>query len=263
MAATGQQHTHILVTEPSEGVRLLRLNRVEKLNAFSGALRSLLVDQLEQARADNDVRAVLIAGSARAFVSGADLSEVVEATPGELENADLHRVWDLLDSYPKPVVMAVRGYCFGAGCELLMHGDIGIVADDASIGQPEIRVGIQPGAGGLSRLVALVGYHRAMLLAMTGETITGAMAARWGLASESLPSDEVEDRALSIAATLAKLSAPRLHSIKRVARQGLDRSLTEQLAHERRAFWESFGTPDQREGMTAFLAKRPPQFNRG
>ena len=252
----------VLSRDPAEGVRLLQLNRPEKLNAFDGAMRQALQALLAVAAADVAIRVVVIAGCERAFVAGADLAAVATATYEDMAGAALHEIWDTLDAFPKPIIMAVAGYCLGAGCELMMHGDIVVIATDAQVGQPEIKVGIQPGAGGLSRLIRLVGYHRAMALVMTGDPISGATAAAWGLASESVPAEEVESRAVALAAKIARMSGERTASIRAIARKGLDLPLSEQLLHEREAYWRAFGTPGQREGMAAFLEKRTPRFNR-
>ncbi|MCP5144420.1 MAG: enoyl-CoA hydratase/isomerase family protein [Gammaproteobacteria bacterium] len=252
----------VVAKDMAEGVRLLQLNRPEKLNAFDLAMRQCLQRELATAAADQSIRVVIITGGDKAFVAGADLAAVATATAQDMAAAPLHHIWDALEVFPKPLIMAVKGYCFGAGCELMMHGDIVVLARDAQVGQPEIKVGIQPGAGGLSRLVRLVGYHRAMAMVMTGASVCGETAAAWGLASECVAADEVLSRALALANTVAGMSSDRIASIRAVARQGLDLPLTEQLRIERNAYWQSFGTADQREGMAAFLEKRPARFNK-
>lgn len=251
----------VLASRPAEGVLLLTLNRPDKLNAFNLAMRNALEANLASAAADADIRAVVIAGSEKAFVAGADLAAVANATVQDMEGAGLHHIWDALDSYPKPIVMAVSGYCFGAGCELMIHGDIIVVARHAQIGLPEITVGIQPGAGGLSRLVRSIGYHRAVSLALTGKPISGAQAADWGMATHVADSGEVMQQAIALATRVARMPGDRTASIRAVARRGLDLPLSEQMQNERRAYWGAFGTADQREGMAAFLDKRKPAFN--
>jgi len=251
----------ILRRDPADGVRLLQLNRPAKLNAFDLAMRQALQAELARAADDSAVRCVVITGSDRAFIAGADLAAVAGCDAQDMASAQLHEIWDFLDAYRKPLVMAVSGFCFGAGCEVLMHGHVTVAADDAQIGQPEIKVGIQPGAGGLSRLVRLVGFHRAMKLVMTGDPVSGAQAAAWGLVSEAVPAGQVQERALALAARIASLPSERMASMIAIARQGLDLPLTEQLRSERDAYWQAFGTRDQREGMAAFLEKRAASFN--
>jgi enoyl-CoA hydratase/carnithine racemase len=253
----------IIASDVADGVRLLRFNRPEKLNAFDLAMRQALQAELERAAAAPDIRVVVLTGSDRAFIAGADLAAVATATAQDMADAGLHHIWDYLDGYGKPLVMAVSGYCLGAGCEVMMQGDIVVVADNARIGLPEITLGIQPGAGGLSRLVRLVGYHRAMALALTGDQVSGAVAAAWGLASESVAADQVLERALERAAKVAAMSGDRTASIRQIARAGLDLPLTAQIQNERQAYWQAFGTADQREGMAAFLEKRAARFNQG
>jgi enoyl-CoA hydratase/carnithine racemase len=158
--------------------------------------------------------------------------------------------------------MAVLGYALGAGCELALHADILITGQDACFGQPEIRVGIQPGAGGISRMIRRIGWTRTMLLAMSGETINGTMAATWGLAAEALPATETLPRALFLARHIAAMPVARTIDIKQVGRQVQNMTLTQGLALERASYWQAFGTPEQQEGMNAFLEKRPAQFNR-
>jgi enoyl-CoA hydratase/carnithine racemase len=174
----------------------------------------------------------------------------------------LHLVWETLAQFPKPLVMAVRGPALGAGSELALHGDIIVAGHSARFGQPEIGVGIMPGAGGIQRLIRLVGRTRAMRMLLTGEAISAATACDWGLVSDLAPDEEVLDRALAYAEKIAKAPAMAAREIKAVALAGADLPLETALALERRAFWLLFGTPDQQEGMAAFLAKRPPNFNR-
>jgi enoyl-CoA hydratase/carnithine racemase len=253
----------LTIDRPTDGVLFVQFNKPERRNAFDQGMRDALMDALDCAEADATVRVVLLTGDERSFVAGADLSEVASADAADMATARLHHIWDRLEHFVKPLVMAVRGYALGAGCELALHADILIAAEDACFGQPEIRVGIQPGAGGITRMISRVGWTRAMLLAMCAETISGRTAAEWGLAAEAVPPERTLARALDIAAKIAALPAARATEIKQVGRQVQDMGLTDGLALERAAYWRTFGTPDQKEGMAAFLEKRPAQFNQG
>lgn len=251
----------VLRSTPADGVVLLQLNRPEARNALNLALRQAIAAEIDAAAADPAVRVAVLTGDDKAFAAGADLKAIATATPADMEASGLHHVWASLSSFPKPLVAAVRGFALGAGSELAMHADILVVGEGATIGQPEIKVGVMPGAGGVQRLVRLVGYKRAMRLLLTGAPICGRTAYEWGLASDLAPDAEVLDRALAHAAAIAALPAGSAALIKKVALAGADLPLQQALDVERRAFWSLFGTPDQREGMAAFVERRPPRFN--
>jgi enoyl-CoA hydratase/carnithine racemase len=180
-----------------------------------------------------------------------------------MRESPLAAVWGVVAGFPKPLVTAVRGVALGAGCELAMHGDIIVAGEKTLFGQPEIKVGVMPGAGGISRLIRLVGRARAMRMVLTGEAITGRTAFEWGLASDVVADDQVLDRALDYAGRIADLPALAAVRIKAVGLAATDMPLDAALAMEREAFWSLFGTPDQREGMKAFIEKRAASFNTG
>lgn len=253
----------VLRSQPADGVVLLQLNRPEARNALNLALRQALKAAIDDVAVDSNVRAVVLTGDEKAFAAGADLKAIAQATAEEMAGSELHHVWRSLVTFPKPLICAVRGFALGAGCELAMHGDIIVVGEGALMGQPEIKVGVMPGAGGIQRLVRLVGRTRAMRLLLTAEAISGRTAYEWGLASEVVADGEVVDRALAYAATIAAMPAASAARIKQVALDGADMALPDALTMEREAFWSLFGTPDQREGMAAFLEKRKPEFNKG
>ena len=253
----------VLLSTPAEGVALLTLNRPEARNALDQALRDALLERLDALEADPAVRAVVITGNDRAFVAGADIKAMADATPRSVAEGRGHLVWQSIARFTKPLVAAVRGYALGGGCELAMACDLIVAGDNAVFGQPEIKVGIMPGAGGVARLLRRVGRPRAMRLLLTGETISGRQAFDWGLASDAVADDRVLDRALALAAVIAALPAASVRAIKLAADQGDGAPLEQALAAERAAFLSLFGTFDQREGMAAFLEKRPPKFNPG
>ena len=195
------------------------------------------------------------------FAAGADLRDMVERTPVEMFARRSERLWQPISSCPKPVLAAVNGYALGGGCELVMHADIIIAGDGASFGQPEVRVGIMPGAGGTQRLVRAVGKFRAMKMLLTGEPVPAREALAMGLVSEVVPDDEVLDRAMTLARTIAALPPLAIMQIKEAVLAGEDSSLDAGLALERKAFQLLFATADQKEGMRAFLEKRKPEFH--
>jgi enoyl-CoA hydratase/carnithine racemase len=203
----------------------------------------------------------VLTGDDKAFAAGADIKAIAEATPQEMMDSPLAAVWPTVARFPKPLVMAVRGLALGAGCELAMHGDIIVAGEKTLFGQPEIKVGVMPGAGGISRLIRLVGRARAMRMVLTGEAIPGRTAFEWGLASDVVADGEVLGKALDYAGRIAVLPAYAAAQIKAVGLASTDMPLDAALEVERRAFWNLFGTPDQREGMRAFIEKRPPTFN--
>jgi len=258
---TTTMHDLVLLTCPADGVALLTLNRPQALNALNQDLRDAICERLEALAADPSVRAVVLTGDDRAFVAGADLRAMAEATPESMAGGRGHLIWERLRGFEKPLIAAVRGYALGGGCELAMACDIIIAGEGALFGQPEIKVGVMPGAGGLARLIRRVGRPRAMLLALAAETISGRQAADWGLVSETCPDGEVMPRALSLAATIAAFPAGAARAIKAAAEEGDGALLGEALAAERRWFLSLIATPDQREGARAFLEKRAPRFN--
>jgi enoyl-CoA hydratase len=252
----------VLTDAPAEGVLRLTLNRPEARNALNQELRDALVAALGAAAADPAVRAVVLTGNEKAFVTGADIKAMAEATPVSIRAGRGHLIWEAVSAFEKPLIAAVRGYALGGGCELAMACDIIIASETAVFGQPEIKVGIMPGAGGVTRLIRRLGGPRALRLLLTGETFSGAQAAAWGLASEAVADDQVADRAVAMAAAIAGLPAASARAILRTATLGDGAPIDQALAAEREMFLSLFATPDQREGMAAFLEKRPPQFNR-
>lgn len=242
------------------GVALVTIDRPEALNALDFDLLDELATVLEALDRDERVGCVVLAGGPRAFAAGADIRELAAATPVSLELERRFEAWDRIAAVGVPVVAAVRGYALGGGCELAMSCDCIVAGDDARFGQPEIRLGIIPGAGGTQRLPRAIGKAKASELIFTGRQIDAAEAERLGLVTMVVPADEVVPRALELAERIA--AGPRLavRAAKAAIGRAFELPLRAGLDFERRAFYLLFATEDRREGMAAFLEKRPPKF---
>jgi enoyl-CoA hydratase len=246
---------------PLDGVALVTLNRPRVLNALSFALLTDLARIVEALDADPAVRAIVITGAGtRAFAVGADVGELAEQTPGSLAEAEGIRGWDRVAAIGTPTIAAVRGYALGGGCELAMACDMLVAGSDAVFGQPEIRIGIIPGGGGTQRLTRAIGAARAMELILTGRQVRADEAARLGLATRVVPAEETLASALDLAAEIAALPAGAVRAAKAAVRAAAELPLAGGVLHERELFRQLFGTPDQAEGMRAFLEKRPPRW---
>ena len=252
--------TEVLLERLDDRIAVLRLNRPEARNALNMAVRTQLADHFTQLGTDETTRCIVLTGSEKVFAAGADLKDLVERTAVEMFARRSERLWQPISSCPKPVVAAVNGYALGGGCELAMHADIIVAGEGAGFGQPEVKVGIMPGAGGTQRLVRAVGKFRAMKMLLTGEPVPARDALAMGLVSEVVADAEVFERALGIARTLAALPPLAIMQIKEAVLAGQDSSLEAGLALERKAFQLLFATADQKEGMRAFLDKRKPEF---
>jgi len=250
----------VFVEKPEDGLAVVRLHRPEVRNALSMELRRELAACFQELGADAAVRGIVLTGGPECFAAGADLRALVEATPVELMLRDTHLLWRALAECPSPVVAAVNGYALGGGCELAMHADMIVAGEGASFGQPEVRVGIMPGAGGTRRLTRAVGKFKAMKLLLTGEPVTAREAEAMGLVTEVVPDDQVLERALALARKVARLPPLAVRQIKEVVLAGQDAPLADALLLERKAFQLLFASRDQKEGMRAFLDKRKPAF---
>lgn len=247
-------------SSPEPGVALIRINRPEARNALNMAVRRLLAEEFRALGEDPDIRAVVLTGDERAFAAGADIKEMMDLGAVDQMLRASHRLWQAVKDCPKPIVAAVNGFAFGGGCELALHADIIIAGENAQFGQPEVRVGIMPGAGGTQRLTRAVGKYRAMKMVLTGEPIPASEALAMGLASEVVADDQVLDRATAIAGKIAAMPPLAVMQIKEVLLAGEDASLEAALMLERKAFQLLFASEDQKEGMKAFTEKRKPQF---
>jgi enoyl-CoA hydratase/carnithine racemase len=250
----------VLLEKPAKGVALLRLNRPEKRNALNLEMRRLLAEHCTTLGQDEDTRVLVITGGPDMFCAGADLDQMVEATPLDIMNRPVGDYWAAIARCPKPIIAAIEGFALGGGCELALHCDIIIAGENASLGQPEIRVGIIPGAGGTQRLVRAVGKFQAMRMVLTGATLTGAQAFSVGLASEAVPDGEALERALKTARLIAKMPPVSVRLAKEVLLAGADAPLETAIMLEQKAFQLLFSTRDQTEGMRAFLEKRKPEY---
>lgn len=253
--------TDLVITERlDEGVALVRLNRPDVLNALNIATREALADAFAALHDDGDVRAIVLTGDDRAFAAGADLKEFAETSTVDIMKRRSERHWNTVAATPQPVIAAIRGYAMGGGLELAMACDLIIVGEGAQLGQPEIRVGIMPGAGGTQRLTRAIGKFQAMKMCLTGKPVTGREAFEMGLASEVVPDGEVLETAIKLATSIARMPPLAAQAIKEAIVQGETASLESALLLERKAFQLLFATEDRREGMRAFIEKRRPEF---
>ncbi|GBD42781.1 2,3-dehydroadipyl-CoA hydratase [bacterium HR40] len=250
----------LVVERPAPQIALLRLNRPEARNALNMALRQALAEAFRALDADPEVRVVVMTGDDRAFAAGADLRELVDAGAAEMMRRATHRLWQAIADFSRPIVAAVRGFALGGGMELALHADIVIAGEGARFGQPEVKVGVMPGAGGTQRLLRAAGRWRAMLLLLTGEIVDAREAQTMGFVSRVVADDQVLPYALDLAARIAAMPPLAVAQIKEVVNLGADAPLATALALERKAFQLLFDTRDQKEGMRAFLEKRPPRF---
>ncbi|MFN3296665.1 enoyl-CoA hydratase [Caldimonas sp.] len=242
-------------------VGVITLNRPKQLNALNDALMDQLGEALLGFDADETIGCMVLTGSEKAFAAGADISAMAKWTYMEVYKSDfITRNWETLKRVRKPVIAAVSGFALGGGCELAMMCDIIIAADTAKFGQPEIKLGIIPGAGGTQRLPRAVGKAKAMDLTLTGRMMDAAEAERAGLVSRVVPADRLLDEAFAAADAICGYSLPSLIAAKECVNRAYEAPLNEGLLFERRAFHALFATEDQKEGMEAFLAKRPAAF---
>jgi enoyl-CoA hydratase len=249
-----------IIVETRGKVGLVRLNRPQALNALNAALLGELGAAVDAFEADPDIGCIVIAGSDKAFAAGADIKEMATKSFMDAFMNDLAADWDRVARARKPVVAAVAGFALGGGCELAMHCDIVIAADNAKFGQPEIKLGVIPGIGGTQRLAHAVGKAKAMDLCLSGRMMDAAEAERAGLVSRIVPLASLMDEALKTADTIASMSLPALMLAKEAINRAFETTLAEGIRFERRAFHSLFATADQKEGMAAFIEKRPAKF---
>ena len=242
-----------------DGVVLVTLDRPEVLNALDYRTLGELADALEALDGDESVRCVVITGAGdRAFAAGADIKEMADATPVTMSVANNFARWERLKRVHVPLIAAVRGFALGGGCELAMACDMVVAADDATFGQPEIKLGIMPGAGGTQRLTRALGKARAMELILTGRTFTAREAYERGLVSEIVAREETLPAALALASEIAALPPLAVRAAKEAVNRAYELSLEAGLEFERRNFFMLFASDDQKEGMAAFVEKRKP-----
>lgn len=249
-----------ILVETDGAVGVIRLNRPEALNALNAELIGELNTQLDAYEADANIRCIVITGSERAFAAGADIKEMQSKTYGQAYAEDFLASWERLARCRKPTIAAVAGFALGGGCEMAMMCDMIIAAETAKFGQPEIKLGVIPGAGGTQRLTRAVGKAKAMDLCMTGRMMDAAEAERAGLVARIVPADKLLDEAKSAAAMIAGYSLPSLMLCKESVNRAFESTLAEGVRFERRVFHSLFATADQKEGMAAFAEKRPAKF---
>jgi enoyl-CoA hydratase len=246
---------------PVDGVALVTIDRQEALNALSFDLLDELADELERLDEEPACRAIVLTGAGtRAFAAGADIRELAGQTPVSLTAEGRFGVWDRIGAIRKPVIAAVRGVALGGGCELAMACDIIVAAEDAEFGQPEIRLGVMPGAGGTQRLTRAIGKAKATEMILTGRSMKAPEAEARGLVSRVVPAERTLDEALELARRIAAQAPIAVLAAKQAIRAAAELPLAAGLDHERRAFFLLFGTDDQSEGMAAFVEKRAPQW---
>lgn len=249
-----------LVVQTHQAVRLITLLRPQALNALNTELLGELAAVLEAVENDPAIGAVVIAGSRKAFAAGADIKEMAERGLVDILNDPRLAHWQRIADFKKPLIAAVNGFALGGGCELAMHADIIIAGDDAQFGQPEINLGIMPGAGGTQRLLRAVGKSLAMQMVLTGEAITARQAQLAGLVSEVTQPELTVERALQIAQSIAGKAPLAVRLAKEALLKAFDTDLASGLRFERHAFTLLAGTRDREEGIRAFQEKRPAKF---
>jgi enoyl-CoA hydratase len=250
----------LVLIERQGAVAVVRLNRPDKLNALSPEMLAALAAAFEELDADPAARVLVLYGGERAFAAGADIDAMAKASPIHIDLRNTRALWQRLWAVTKPVIAAVRGVAYGGGCELAMGCDLIVAGEGARFGQPEIKLGIMPGAGGTQRLARAVGPARAMEMVLTGEPISAAEAKAAGLVNRVVPNERVLEEALALAATIAARPPVAVRLARQALRFGVERTLAEGMEIERRNYKLTYDTEDQKEGMAAFLEKREPKF---
>jgi enoyl-CoA hydratase len=252
--------TKNIIVETHGRVGLIRLNRPPALNALNSALMREVAQAIDGFETDGNIGCMVITGSDKAFAAGADIKEMVDKKFTEVFLGDFAADWHRVAQARKPVIAAVAGFALGGGCELALQCDLIIAADNAKFGQPEIKLGIIPGIGGTQRLTRAVGKAKAMDLILTGRMMDAQEAERSGVVARIVPLATLLDEALKVAESIAALSLPSVLAAKEAVNTAFETSLAEGVRFERRVFHSLFATADQKEGMAAFVQKRPAKF---
>jgi len=254
---------NILVTHPYQKhphIGLVQLNRPKQLNALSTELMQELIAELLRLEDHPDVRVIILTGDDRAFAAGADIQQMVEATPIDQILDNRFRSWSQLALISKPIIAAVNGFALGGGCELAMSCDFIIAGDHAMFGQPEIKIGTTPGAGGTQRLTRAIGKSKAMMMVLTGEMMDAAEAERNGLVAKVVPHQTLLQESFEIAKTISNRAPVAIRLAKESVNKAFEMPLKEGIDFERRNFYLTFSSQDQKEGMRAFLGKREAHY---
>ncbi len=252
--------TEHIIVETRGRVGLIRLNRPQALNALNSVLMRELGAAVDTFDGDGHIGSIVITGSDKAFAAGADIKEMADKSFTDVFLGDFAAAWHRVAHARKPTIAAVAGFALGGGCELALQCDLIIAADNAKFGQPEIKLGIIPGIGGTQRLTRAVGKAKAMDLILTGRMMEALEAERLGLVARVVPFANLIDEAVKIAETIASMSLPAVLAAKEAVNRAFETSLEEGVRFERRVFHSLFATVDQKEGMSAFVAKRPAKF---
>jgi len=250
-----------IIVERKGRVGIVTFNRPKALNALCDSLVAELGTAFNDLESDEGIAVIIVTGSEKAFAAGADIKEMKDRTFIDVYTADfITRGWERIAQCRKPVIAAVAGFALGGGCEMAMMCDIILAAENAKFGQPEITIGVIPGAGGTQRLTRAIGKSKAMEMCLTGRMMDAAEAERSGLVARVVPTAQLMEEALKLAERIAGMSAPIAMMVKECVNRAHDTTLTEGLRVERRLFHAAFGTEDQKEGMAAFVEKRAPNF---
>jgi enoyl-CoA hydratase len=250
-----------ILVETHDSVGLIRLNRPDALNALNSELIAELNQALDGFEANDAIGCIVLTGSEKAFAAGADIKEMQSKSYMDTYMGDFIGKWERITTVRKPVIAAVAGYALGGGCEMAMMCDFILAADTAKFGQPEINLGVMPGAGGTQRLTRFVGKSKAMEMCLTGRMMDADEAERAGLVSRVVPAAELEAEALKVAGVIAAKSRPITIMTKESVNRSYETTLAEGVRFERRLFHAMFATNDQKEGMSAFAEKRKPKFS--
>ena len=252
-----------IIFEILENVGVIKFNRPESLNALSSNLINELSDALKKLEANEKIGAIVITGSDKVFAAGADIREMQpKGWPQTFSDDFITDGWEQVAKCRKPVIAAVAGFALGGGCEIAMMCDFILASESAKFGQPEIKIGVWPGAGGSQRLTRLIGKSKSMEMCLTGRVMGAEEAERAGLVSRIVADKELIDEAIATAKRIASMSRPATMMVKDIINRAYETTLSEGVRYERRMFQASFGTPDQREGMAAFIEKREPDFGK-
>jgi len=249
-----------IIVETKGKVGIIRLNRPQALNALNAQLNADLTAAIDVFEADANIGCVILTGNEKAFAAGADIKEMAGKSHMEAFLGDFVGNWDRVARMRKPIIAAVAGFALGGGCEIAMQCDIIIAADTAKFGQPEIKLGVIPGIGGTQRLTRAVGKAKAMDLNLTGRMMDAAEAERSGLVARVVPAASLMDEAMKAAETIASMSLVAVMTAKEAVNRAFETTLAEGIRFERRTFQALFATHDQKEGMAAFIEKRPAKF---
>ncbi|MBE5451654.1 enoyl-CoA hydratase [Mycobacteroides abscessus subsp. abscessus] len=249
-----------ILTERIDRVAVITLNRPKALNALNSQVMNEVTTAAAEFDADHGIGAIIITGSEKAFAAGADIKEMSEQSFSDMFGSDFFSAWGKLGAVRTPTIAAVSGYALGGGCELAMMCDVIIAAENATFGQPEIKLGVLPGMGGSQRLTRAIGKAKAMDMILTGRNMDAAEAERSGLVSRVVATESLLDEAKAVAKTISEMSLSASTMAKEAVNRAFESSLAEGLLFERRIFHSAFGTADQSEGMAAFVEKRPANF---